>query len=73
METHKRTIAKALSWRILATIITGIVALTVTGKLQVAVTIGVFDTLIKLAAYYMHERSWLRIDFGKVRPLEYEI
>ena len=73
MDTHKRTLVKTLSWRILAMIITGIVALAVTGKLHVAATIGIFDTLIKLAAYYMHERSWLRVDFGKARPPEYEI
>ena len=73
MDTHKRTLVKALTWRILGTIITGIVALAVTRKLHVAATIGVFDTLIKLAAYYMHERTWLRLNFGKVRPPEYEI
>lgn len=73
MDTHKRTLVKALSWRVIATIITAIVALAVTGKLRIAVTIGIVDTLIKLAAYYMHERCWLRIDFGKLRPPEYEI
>ncbi len=73
MDTHKRTLVKTLSWRILATIITGIVALAVTRKLHVAATIGVFDSLIKFLAYYVHERSWLRLNFGKVRPPEYEI
>ena len=73
MDTHRRTLAKALSWRVASTIMTGIIALAVTGELHVAVTIGIFDSLIKLAAYYLHERIWLKWDFGKTHPPEYEI
>ncbi len=73
MESHIRTISKALSWRFIATLITFTVAWLVTGKLTFAVEIGVADTLIKLGAYYFHERLWIRVKFGKLRKPEYEI
>ncbi len=73
MESHIRTITKALSWRFVATLITFSVAWLVTGKLTFAVEIGVADTLIKLGAYYFHERLWIRVKFGKLRKPEYEI
>ena len=73
MESHKRSIAKTISWRVVATIITGTVTYFLTGRLDFAVTVGLADTLVKFFIYYAHERMWTRILYGKVRPLEYEI
>jgi len=73
METRRRSIVKALSWRLCATLVTAAVALAVTGELATALEIGLFDTAIKLGVYYGHERLWLNISFGKARPPEYEI
>lgn len=56
METHKRTIVRAISWRIVATLVTAIW----TG-LSGAIVINIFMTL----AHYVHERAWLRLDWGK--------
>ena len=73
METPKRSIAKTISWRVVATIITGVVTYFLTGRLDFAVTVGLADTFVKFFIYYAHERIWTRISYGKVRPLEYEI
>ncbi len=73
MESHYRTIAKAFSWRLIATVVTFLVAWIVTGKLTLAAEIGVADSLIKLGAYYFHERAWIRVKFGKLKKPEYEI
>lgn len=73
MESHLRTIIKAVSWRFIATIITFTIAWLITGKLTIATEIGTFDTLIKLGAYYFHERTWIYIDFGRQKPPEYQI
>ncbi len=76
MESHKRSIAKAMSWRVIALLITTIVAYVMTGKLDLAVEIGLLDTLIKLGVYYGHERAWLRISYGRPAPMpppEYHI
>jgi len=34
---------------------------------------GLADTLIKLGVYYAHERCWLKVQFGKPKPPEYQI
>lgn len=73
METRKRSIAKTVSWRAVATIITGSVTWFLTGRLDFAVTIGLADTLVKFFTYYAHERMWTRISYGKVRPPDFEI
>ena len=73
MESHVRTITKAISWRFIATVVTFTVVWVVTGKLTLATEIGIADTLIKLGAYYFHERTWIYVKFGKVQKPEYQI
>ena len=65
MESRSRSIAKTLSWRFVATLITMIVAWTVTGEPKNAFAIGIADTLIKLFGFYFHERAWNHISIGK--------
>ena len=73
MDSRVRTIAKSLTWRATALIITAATVWFVTGKLGLAAAIGAIDTTVKLGAYYFHERCWLKSNFGKqIRP-EYEI
>lgn len=73
MESHVRTIAKTLSWRVLATIITFSIAYIVTGKTSIAAGIGLSDTLFKLLVYYLHERAWNKIEYGRKPQPEYHI
>ena len=73
MESHFRTIMKAFSWRFIATLVTFTVAWVVTKELKFAAEIGLADTVIKLGAYYFHERVWIGVDFGKKNPPEYQI
>ncbi len=73
METHFRSILKAGSWRLAALLITMTVAYAITRKTELAAAIGLGDTAIKLGAYYLHERLWLRVKFGLRRPTDYEI
>jgi len=73
MESHKRTIVKALSWRVIATLVTILAAWLFTGTVEIAFKIGLLYTLIKLAVYYLHERTWIRLRFGKFNQPEYQI
>jgi uncharacterized membrane protein len=73
METHLRSIAKAVSWRIGGSVVTFIIALLVSGKVDIAAKVGLLDTLVKIGAFYLHERIWHRIGFGKLKRPEYEI
>ncbi len=65
METRKRSILKAITWRVIATVTTFSVAYLLTRELAVAAGIGLVDTSIKVFAYYSHERLWARVDFGR--------
>jgi len=73
MDSKRRSLAKALSWRVLATLITMSVAFYLTGELTFAVEIGLLDTLAKLAIYFGHERMWQRISYGKIESPDYQI
>lgn len=73
MDSRRRSIAKTLSWRILALLITAGIAWGLTGDLWFATTIGLADTLTKLGLYYGHERVWNRISFGRAKPPKHQI
>ena len=72
-ETRRRSLAKAVSWRILAAFITGCVALVMTHELVFAAKIGIIDTTVKLLLYFLHERAWNKINFGRVPAPDYEV
>ncbi|ESY66987.1 DUF2061 domain-containing protein [Mesorhizobium sp. M1050] len=65
MDTHSRSFAKALSWRVTGTIDTMIISLVVTGSVKLAATIGLTEVATKSLLYYAHERAWLRIPYGR--------
>ena len=73
METHFRTVLKSLTWRVAALAITTTVAWVITDEVTVAAEIGIADTLIKLFAYYGHERMWLKLSFGRQKQPDYSI
>jgi adenylylsulfate kinase len=73
METARRSLIKALSWRFFATSITTTVAYFVTGEIEFAMEVGAIDTVAKLFVYYAHERVWMRIPYGKVEAPDYQI
>ena len=56
-----------------AVVVTVGVAWLVTGQAKLAASIGLLDTLVKLVAFYLHERAWLRVKFGRQPKAEYEI
>ncbi len=65
MESHKRSILKALTWRVLATMVTILVVYFLTKKVTLALGAGFIDAAIKMFAYYVHERVWDRTRFGR--------
>lgn len=73
-EKPYRSIVKAVSWRVVGTIDTMMIAWLVTGKLGFAVTIGGVELFTKMILYYLHERAWNKIGFGKERSdVDYQI
>jgi len=73
METNTRSIAKAVSYRFLGSAVTALILFILTGKGELSMIGGALDMVLKVAAYFVHERIWDRIDFGRTKPPEYEI
>ncbi len=64
-ETKRRSAVKTLSWRVVATLTTTFLVLIFTGKLTIAITIGSIEVIAKLIFYFLHERMWDNIRFGR--------
>jgi uncharacterized membrane protein len=64
MDTSKRSVAKAISFRVIATAATLVLVWILTGDLATASVVGVFDVISKLIIYYLHERAWDRFSWG---------
>jgi uncharacterized membrane protein len=45
----------------------------VTGRVKIALSIGLLDSIVKLGIYYAHERAWNRVSFGRAKSTDYEI
>jgi uncharacterized membrane protein len=43
------------------------------GSLKVSLGVGALDMLSKIALYFVHERLWNHIPYGRPKPPEYEI
>ncbi len=65
MAKRIRSFAKAVSWRLLASVITLSVVWGATGDLKLSGIIGVLDFFIKIIVYYFHERYWAMVSWGR--------
>jgi uncharacterized membrane protein len=74
-EKPYRSVVKSVSWRAIGTIDTITIAWLVVGRLNFAIAIGGIEFFTKMLLYFLHERAWNRISFGKVKatPADYEI
>ena len=60
-DSHKVSILKSISWRIVGTIDTMIISYIITGNVKVALGIGSIEVVSKMLLYYFHERAWNKI------------
>ncbi len=63
-----RTIAKTVSWRIVASVTTFIVFYFSTGEKVATAVIGAavgVEAITKMLIYYVHERLWENVNWGK--------
>ena len=75
-ESSARSVLKGFTWRLVATFSTIVISYLITGETDTALKIGAIEFFAKIAVYYLHERMWLRIPFGKntvVKTPEFEI
>ena len=64
-EKASRSIVKAISWRIVGTIDTILISWFITGKIALALSIGLIEVVTKMLLYFFHERAWNLIKWGK--------
>jgi adenylylsulfate kinase len=64
-ETHKRSIAKSITWRVLASLTTMILVFVFTQRLDIMVAVGGIEIIAKMLIYYAHERAWNVTKWGK--------
>lgn len=65
MDTNLRSWIKAASWRLTAIIVLGIIAYLITGSWEEVTIITILYHSVQVAVYYLHERVWHRISWGK--------
>ena len=63
-DSKKRHIAKTITWRIVGTIDTMILAWVISGDPRVGLQVGGAEVVTKMLLYYLHERGWYKIDYG---------
>ncbi len=64
--THSRSFLKGVTWRMVGTIDTILITFFITGKPISALTIGGFEVFTKIGLFYLHERVWGRLKWGRI-------
>ena len=65
MVKHKRHILKTITWRIIGTLDTMIIAWIITGSWEWGLAIGGIEVFTKMILYFLHERIWYKFSkFG---------
>lgn len=68
MDSHVRSIVKGVSWRLVGTLDTMVLTYLFSGSLRIATLVGSTEAVTKVFLYWMHERAWHRIRWGRVIP-----
>ena len=63
--SHGRSFIKAVTWRVTGTIDTFILSYIITGKAKLALAISGMEIFTKVFLYYVHERVWNKIKWGR--------
>ena len=66
-EKHSRSVAKSITWRVLATLTTMIIVFIFTGNLAASFGVGVIQAIANTILYYFHERAWNKIEWGVIK------
>ncbi|WP_462281826.1 adenylyl-sulfate kinase [Salinivirga cyanobacteriivorans] len=64
-ESRTRSVVKALSWRIVATLTTAALVYIFTRRWDFAAYVGGFEATLKLMFFYAHERIWNKLNYGR--------
>lgn len=65
-DSNVRSFLKGISWRVIGTIDTFLIAYFYFGDIKLAAPIAATEVLTKLLLYYLHERVWNLINWGRM-------
>ena len=63
--TKSRSLVKALTWRTTGTLDTFLISFLITKQPFIAASIASVEVLTKIVLYYLHERAWNKIQWGR--------
>lgn len=66
LESRKRHFGKTITWRIVGTLDTIVLAWVISGNPVTGLKIGISEVITKMVLYYLHERIWHKSKFGLV-------
>jgi uncharacterized membrane protein len=66
-DKHYRSFVKAVSWRLTGSVDTMIISFLITGRIRWALTISGVELFTKVGLYFIHERIWEKIPFGRIQ------
>ena len=72
-ETKTRSILKTCTWRCVGVLSTIALVYIYNKNIKEAIFVGMGVDGIKMLLFYLHERFWNRVHFGRVHPPDYEI
>jgi uncharacterized membrane protein len=64
-DSHIRSVAKAISWRITGTVDTFVLSFLITGSAKFAGSIAATEVITKIGLFYGHERVWTAVRWGR--------
>jgi uncharacterized membrane protein len=64
-DSNRRSLVKTITWRVTGSTAAVLIAYAVTGSIAVSSTIGILHLIINTFLYYIHERIWARITWGR--------
>ena len=64
LESRKRHLAKAFTWRIIGSFDTILIAWVISGNPITGIKIGAAEVVTKTLLYYLHERMWYKVNYG---------
>ena len=64
-DSSVRSLAKAVSWRLTGTVDTFIISWLITGQVLLATGIAFTEIMTKVLLFWLHERVWNRISWGR--------
>ena len=64
-DNTSRTLFKTMTWRATATFTTVSLVYLFTGRIDTAIEIGFIEVFAKMLFYYLHERGWDKVQWGR--------